>query len=163
MTLPDPFAVAAVVVNDPFSRTLTVRPAEQGYGAVLWRQAHRELVEDEKFRRFGYTPPGVPAHTPSRREVARGVPVGDGSLRFHFPLRDPAYRELVGTPLSAVIVVDRATKVDPGCHVQASPPTMIFGVYVPLPRVWTWDGLKTAGARLANEGRLGSATPFWGR
>ena len=47
MALPDPLAVDAVVVNDPSTRTLTVRPAEQrGYGAVLWRQAHREFLED---------------------------------------------------------------------------------------------------------------------
>ena len=61
------------------------------------------------FRRYGYTPPGVPAHTPSRRDVARGVPALDGSLRFHFPLRDPAYKELVGKPISAIVTVDRAS------------------------------------------------------
>ena len=112
MALPDPVAFAAVVVNDPVSRTLIVRPAGKGgYGAVLWRQAHRELVEDLRISAiFGYTAPGVPAHTPSRRDVARGVHALDGSLQFHFPLRDPAYAELVGKPISAIVVLDRATK-----------------------------------------------------
>ena len=110
MPVPAPLAATGEVLVDPFARTLNVRPAEMsGYAAVLWRQAHRELVEDEKFRRFGYSPPGVPAHTPSRREVAQGVPAPDGSLRFHFPLRDPAYKELVGKPLAAVVVLDRAS------------------------------------------------------
>ena len=91
MALPDPLAFHAVVVNDSSTRTLIVKPAEPlGYGAVLWRQAHRDLVEDQKFRRYGYTPPTVWAHTPSRRDVAQGVPALDGSsLEFHFPLRDP--------------------------------------------------------------------------
>ena len=92
MALPDPVAVAAVVVNDPATRTLSVRPAEQrGQGAVLWRQAHREFEEDLHFRHYGYTPPPVPGHTPSRREAAQGALDIDGSIRFHFPLRDPAY------------------------------------------------------------------------
>ena len=111
MTLPDPLAFAGKVSLDAASRIMTVRPAEQGsYGAVVWRQALRDLLEDESFRRYGYTPPGVPAHTPSRRDVARGAPAFDGlSLRFRFPLRDPAYKELVGKPISAIVTVDRAS------------------------------------------------------
>lgn len=110
MAFPDSLAFAGMVIVDAGSRTLIVKPAEAGsYGAVLWRQAHRELLEDESFRRYGYTPPGVPAHTPSRRDVARGAPGLDGSLRFRFPLRDPAYKELVGKPISAIVSVDRAS------------------------------------------------------
>ena len=60
------------------------RPAEVGYGAVLWRQAHRELVEDEKFRRFGYSPPGVPAHAPG------GVGLLSACLRYAIEKRDLA-------------------------------------------------------------------------
>jgi hypothetical protein len=110
VALPDPLAFAGKVTLDCGSRTLAMRPAEQGsYGAVVWRQGLRELVEDESFRRYGHTPPGVPAHTPSRRDVARGAPALDGSLRFRFPLRDPAYKELVGKPISAIVTVDRAS------------------------------------------------------
>jgi hypothetical protein len=48
-------AFAGKVIVDAGSRTLIVKPAEVGsQAAVLWRQAHRELVEDEKFRNFGY-------------------------------------------------------------------------------------------------------------
>ena len=108
MALPDPLAFHAVVVNDSSTRTLIVRPAEQrGYSAVLWRQAHGEFMEDQKFRRYGWTPPTVWAHTPSRREAAQGAIDLDGSLRFHFPLRDPAYKELVGKPISAIVTIDK--------------------------------------------------------
>ena len=56
MPVPAPLAATGEVLVDPFARTLNVRPAEMsGYAAVWWRQAHRELVEDEKFRRFGYS------------------------------------------------------------------------------------------------------------
>jgi hypothetical protein len=44
VAFPDSLAFAGMVIVDAGSRTLIVKPAEAGsYGAVLWRQAHREL------------------------------------------------------------------------------------------------------------------------
>jgi hypothetical protein len=104
---PDPLAADAIVANDPLERTLRVKPAETtGYAALLWRQGHRALVNAEQSGRYGA--PIVWAHGPGRREIARGQPGEDGSLRFQFRRGDPAYKQLVCKPgLAAVVVVDR--------------------------------------------------------
>jgi hypothetical protein len=76
--------------------------------ALLWREAHRALIQAEEAGRYGA--PLVWAHGPGRREIARGQPGEDGSLRFRFERGDPSYRQLVSTPgLAATVVVDRAT------------------------------------------------------
>jgi hypothetical protein len=47
---------------------------------------------------------------PGQRQIARGQPGRDGSLRFHFARGNPAYQKLVSNPgLKATIVLDRAT------------------------------------------------------
>jgi hypothetical protein len=116
-SLPDPLAATAVVVADPATRTLTVKPAEtRGYAALPWRQAHRAMLQAEQLGSRSYralvsgAPPTVWAHGAGRREIAPAHPAEDGSLRFQFPRGDPAYRELVSIPgLAATVVLDRAT------------------------------------------------------
>lgn len=55
--------------------------------------------------------PTVWADAPDQRQIARGQPEDDGSLRFTFAKGDPVYRALVSTPgLSAIVVVDRANR-----------------------------------------------------
>jgi hypothetical protein len=104
-----PLAADGVVVNDSATRTLVVRPAKAGsYAGLLWRQGCRKLLQAEQNGRYG--PRIVWAHGLGRREIARGQPVDDGSLRFRFERGDSAYRELVSTPgLAAVVTVDRET------------------------------------------------------
>jgi hypothetical protein len=91
------------------SPTLIVKPAEtRGYAALLWRWGYQTLMQAEQSGRYGA--PIVWAHGPGRREIARGRPAGDGTLRFRFRPGDPVYRELVSTPgLSAIVTLDRAT------------------------------------------------------
>jgi hypothetical protein len=104
VTVPDPLATDAKVIVDSAERTLIVKPKVMtGHAALLWRQGHRDLVKAEEAGRYGET---VWAHGAGRREISRGEPAEDGSLRFKFRRGDPAYKELVGTPMSAVIVVD---------------------------------------------------------
>ncbi len=110
MTVPRPLAADGVVINDPSTRTLIVKPAKAGYASLCgvrlirsWRRLWGRAVTTPSLRcgRLG----------PQGRGIARGVPAEDGSLRFHFERGDPNYRKLVSTPfLSAIVVVDRATK-----------------------------------------------------
>jgi hypothetical protein len=114
VTVPDPLAAPGRVVNDPGERTLIVRPAETGYAALLWREGHRALVDaGEPDSLDAYMRNDAPAPWASgagQREIARGVPAGDGSLHFKFRRGDPAYKQLVSTPgLGAIITVDRAS------------------------------------------------------
>ena len=97
--LPSHSAAVAVVTNDMPSRTLVVKLAEtaEGYARLLWRQGHQALVKAEQ---SGW-PTGVPtvwASAPGAWRVAFAVPGEAATLRFHFPLGDPSYRTLVGTP-----------------------------------------------------------------
>src|SRR5829696_4234179 len=115
--LPDPLAVDAVVVNDIATRTLVVKPAKAGsYAGLLWREGHRKLMQaDQGGRTYhdqinGNYARDVWASGAGRREIARGKPAADGSLRFKFERGDPSYMALVSTPwLGAIVVVDRAS------------------------------------------------------
>ena len=87
MTVPRPLAADGVVVNDPATRTLIVKPAKAGYASLLWREAHQELAAAEESGRY-YATPTVWASGPQGRGIARGRPAEDGSLRFRFERGD---------------------------------------------------------------------------
>ena len=97
-----PVAGAGVVTVDPRERALIVRPAPgvRGLAEVLWADAIRAHTADA---------PTVWASACGQTKVAFGLPGDDGTtLRFRFPLRDPVYRKLVGTPgLRCVFTLDR--------------------------------------------------------
>ena len=70
-------------------------------------EVYRALAQADQ---SGRTARRCVAHGPGRREIGRGQPGEDGSLRFRFERGDPAYRALVSTPgLAASVVVDRAS------------------------------------------------------
>ena len=105
--LPRPLVDDSQVTSDPFTRTLTVRPAPHASGTakLLWRDAVGALDG----------PAGV-ARTPwangaGQTQVAFGLPSDDhAALEFRFYRGNPVYRELVSTPgLRAWIALDRAT------------------------------------------------------
>ena len=109
--LPQPLAATATVVNDVPSRTLVVGLSQdaEGYAKLLWRQGHQALV---KAQEAGWPTrvPTVWASAPGAYRAAFAVPGDAATLRFHFPLGDPSYRTLVGTPgLSAIAVMDRSS------------------------------------------------------
>jgi hypothetical protein len=112
VTVPVPFAADGRVDHDPDTRTLIVRPAANApsYAWVLWREGHSAIVEAEETYSFA----GVSAPWASgagKRQIARGRPGADGTLRFQFQPGDRTYRELASAPgLSATFVVDRATR-----------------------------------------------------
>jgi len=114
--LPDPLAADGVVVNDIATRTLVVKPAKAGsYAGLLWREGHRKLMQaDQGARTYqdlinGNYARDVWASGAGRREIARGKPAADGSLRFKFERGDATYRDLVSTPwLSAIVTVDKS-------------------------------------------------------
>jgi hypothetical protein len=83
VTVPQPLAADATVVSHPDEPTLIVKPAPgNGYASLLWREGHQALMQDEEAGR--YDAPSVWAHGPGQREIARGHPAADGSLRFSF-------------------------------------------------------------------------------
>jgi hypothetical protein len=106
--LRDPFALDAVVVNDPTARNLGVRLHEtaSGYQRMWWKQAHQQLkaaVED------GWrSHPFVWASTPGADRVAHVEPADFSTLTVHFPVGVSGYAELISRPgLRAICTVDR--------------------------------------------------------
>jgi len=101
--LPDPLAAEAKVTVHPDEPTLIVRPLEKAsYAATLWRKGHRKMTED------GGRAESVWAHTANHRDISRGVPASDGSLRFKFRQGDPVFRELAAADnLAGIFTVDR--------------------------------------------------------
>jgi hypothetical protein len=116
VTLPRPLAADGRVDHDPDTNTLIVRPARDAasYAWVLWREGHQAIVNTEEadsFTAWRVGAPDVWADGPGRRQIARGRPGADGTLRFTFAPGDRTYRELASAPdLSATFVVDRATR-----------------------------------------------------
>jgi len=101
--LPSPLACDGETTHDPATRSLLVKVS--GFGASFWRRGHAALLAAEEAGR--YDARSVWAHAPGRRQLARGVPVRDGWLRFQ--LSDADYRRLAGDPdLAAIVTVDRA-------------------------------------------------------
>jgi hypothetical protein len=85
------------------TRTLTVVPAEAGYGATLFRQSYERMANDERRGKYGTT---VWGRGPGGAGVA-GRPEG-GALKFRSPQGRAGFGDVVGTTaLSAIITVDR--------------------------------------------------------
>jgi hypothetical protein len=92
VTVPDPLAAPGRVVNDVWSRTLVVRPAEGGEAALLWRQGVRALEEEaDSPTAYFRSAPAPWANGAGEHDIARGVPAADGSLHFKFRRGDPVY------------------------------------------------------------------------
>ena len=103
-SVPEPLAAPASVALDLKTRTATVMPAEPGLAALLWRRGYQTLAE------HGRRAPTVWASGFGQREIAWGQPEG-GALRFTFRPDDATWTKLATTPdLSAIVVVDRASK-----------------------------------------------------
>ena len=101
--VPAPLACDGETAHDPVSRSVLVKVS--GFGGRYWRRGHAAMVEAEEAGRY-WGAPSVYAHAPGRRQLARGVPVRDGWLRFQ--LSDADYRRLAGAPgLAAIVTVDR--------------------------------------------------------
>ncbi len=107
MTLPDPLAANATVVAHPDEPTLIVKPAPgNGYASLLWHECLMAMLQAEEAGRYGAR--SVWAHGAGRRQIARGHPHRDGSLRFKLEPGD--YRKLARDPdLSAIVTVDKKT------------------------------------------------------
>jgi hypothetical protein len=103
VALPVPLAVDGVVTHDPVTRSLLVKAG--GVGGMYWRRGHAALAAAAESGRYWDAPPTVWAHGAGRREIARGVPVRDGWLRFK--LSDADYRQLAGENVSAIVTVDQ--------------------------------------------------------
>ena len=66
-----------------------------GYQKLWWRTAHEALVKAEQ---NGWPSAGAPfvyAHGVGQTDIAYGVPGDNLTLKFHFPVGEDAYRELV--------------------------------------------------------------------
>jgi hypothetical protein len=98
-TIPQPLIVDAVVDIDTPSRTLAVRLSEneQGYGRLLWKEAHAALVKAEQSGWVTGTPT-LYASAPSAEKVAWATPGDFGMLLFRFPSGVAAFAELIGKP-----------------------------------------------------------------
>jgi hypothetical protein len=125
VSVPNPLAADGTVINHPAERTLTgSSPKPAAMRRCCGGRVTGALVEAEQSGRYGA--PLVWAHGPGRREIARGLPAGDGTLRFTFERGDPVYRELVITPgLSATVCGRPRDQPHPGCQVHTPQPTMI--------------------------------------
>jgi hypothetical protein len=100
-----PVADAGTVTVDPFSRTLTVRPAPyaDGYTKLLWHDGIRAHDKPDAGT--------VWASGAGKANISFGQPTDDGALAFRFPVGDAVYRELVGSPgLRATFAVDTVSR-----------------------------------------------------
>jgi hypothetical protein len=109
--VPQPMAIDAVVVNDSAARTLFVRLGDTvtGPARIAWLRGYQALVQSEASGYSGNLP-DLWASTKTAERVAHGVPGDGGMLKFHFPVGNAAYAQLISKPrLTAIVTVDRAT------------------------------------------------------
>ena len=110
-TAPQPQAINGVVINDFPSRTLFVRLPDNsiGPGRVAWRRSYEALRQAEE---SGYQSrvPDLWAATKTADRVAHGFTADGLMLKFHFPVGNSAYSELLlKSRLTAIVTVDRSS------------------------------------------------------
>ena len=112
--VPQPVIVDGVVDIDIAQRTLAVRRSEltNGYGRLLWREAHAALVRAEEGGWRTSQSLRASAAIPGGLQVASVTPGNYGMLLCRFPPGESSFSELVGKPgLTAAVGIDRSTRL----------------------------------------------------